>query len=151
MVARRQIRVQWLRLPRKTRQAESPTLPARWEAAACNRSHAVCRHEFQAARGRLPRLRISAPIWRRGSITRRIGRRRSELSPVIVEVKACPASTPESMRIVEPEFSASIVRRGAFRPSNPFPTMRTRSRLASISRPSRRKHSSVLAQSAAEE
>src|SRR5271156_22321 len=59
-----------------------------------------------------PRARISAPIFRNGSTTRRMGRLRKEASPDKVEVKDWPASTPASMRIVVPEFSASTVRCG---------------------------------------
>src|SRR2546430_12540661 len=54
----------------------------------------------------------SAPIFARGSITRRIGRRRREPSPSMVEWNSCPERIPASRRIVVPEFPASSDRRG---------------------------------------
>ena len=50
---------------------------------------------------------MRAPIRPRGSITRRIGRRESESSPVRVDRKAWPARMPASNRMVVPEFPAS--------------------------------------------
>ena len=40
-------------------------------------------------------------------MTRRIGRRDSDASPISVVVNGCPASTPASRRIVVPELPAS--------------------------------------------
>src|SRR6185437_2557522 len=64
------------------------------------------------------RARISAPICRSGSITRRIGRRLRDLSPVSSELKLCPASAPANNRIVVPLFPASSAFRGAFHPQS---------------------------------
>src|SRR5436309_14812432 len=47
---------------------------------------------------------ISAPICLSGSVTRRIGRRRSDASPVSVASKRWPASTPSMSLAVVPEF-----------------------------------------------
>ena len=48
-----------------------------------------------------------------GSMTRFIGRRRSEASPVMVGVKGWAARTPASSRVVVPEFCASRAVSGA--------------------------------------
>ena len=48
-----------------------------------------------------------APIRSSGAITRRIGRRLSEASPVSVVANGCAASTPISSRVVVPELPAS--------------------------------------------
>ncbi len=50
-----------------------------------------------------------APIRASGTVTRRIGRRRSEASPVSVAAKRCPASRPSSSRVVVPELPQSRV------------------------------------------
>ena len=59
---------------------------------------------------------ILAPIRSSGVITRFIGRRRSELSPVIVARNGCAARMPASMRIVLPELPASSIAFGGCRP-----------------------------------
>ena len=48
----------------------------------------------------------------RGSITRRMGRRESDASPMSVDRNGQPASMPASSRIVVPELAASRSRRG---------------------------------------
>jgi hypothetical protein len=50
---------------------------------------------------------VRAPIRRKGSATRSTGRRRREASPVITVRKGRPATTPASMRSVDPELAAS--------------------------------------------
>ena len=48
-----------------------------------------------------------APIPVSGSMTRRIGRRLSEASPVMTVRNGCAAARPASSRIVVPELAAS--------------------------------------------
>ena len=58
--------------------------------------------------GRQPSLDSKrAPIRVSGAMMRRMGRRRSESSPVIVAANRCAARTPESSRVVVPELPAS--------------------------------------------
>ena len=65
---------------------------------------------------------ISAPILRSGSITRFIGRRDSDSSPIISLVNGCAATMPDSIRMVEPELPQSRAVLGA-RNSGPSPSM----------------------------
>ena len=71
--------------------------------------------------GRSSVVRTVAPIARSGAATRSTGRLRSDSSPVSTVRKGRPASAPASMRIVEPEFSASSTacRRAASRRGRP--------------------------------
>src|SRR5690242_4111083 len=48
-----------------------------------------------------------APICVSGSMTRRMGRRDSDASPIISLVNGWAATIPDNMRIVEPEFPQS--------------------------------------------
>ena len=105
--------------------------------------------EISSGANCLSRAAIFAPICSSGTITRRIGRRRSDSSPVSVLSKFWPASTPASILIVVPEFPASSLRRERLSPVSPTPPMRTRSCCRSIATPIRRRHSSVRAQSSA--
>ena len=50
---------------------------------------------------------MRAPISPSGSMTRRMGRRESDSSPIMVAVKGWAARIPASMRIVVPELPAS--------------------------------------------
>ncbi len=102
-----------------------------------------------------------------GSITRRMGRRCNEPSPVSVESNRCPLSTPASRRIVVPEFPASSGPLARRNPASPAPVMATMatageadlvpaaappfSAMFSTSAPSCAMHSSELRQSAAAE
>lgn len=56
---------------------------------------------------------ILAPIFANGAMIRFIGRKLSDSSPINSEVKLLPASTPASMRIVEPLFPQSSGPSGA--------------------------------------
>ena len=47
---------------------------------------------------------MRAPMARSGSVTRRIGRRRSEASPVSVAANRCPARMPSMRRAIVPEL-----------------------------------------------
>ncbi len=67
------------------------------------------------------RPRMSAPISRRGRITRPIGRLRSDSSPVIIEKKGRPARSPASNRIVVPELRASSTPALSRNPPSPRP------------------------------
>ncbi len=51
--------------------------------------------------------RCRAPISRSGTATRSIGRRMSEASPISVESKACPASSPMNRRMAVPALPMS--------------------------------------------
>ena len=63
--------------------------------------------------------RMRAPIRSSGTITRFIGRRDSDSSPVIVDANGWAARTPASIRIVLPEFPASSGAAGVRRPPRP--------------------------------
>ena len=98
---------------------------------------------------------MRAPMRVSGSMTRFIGRPRSEASPVIVAVKGCAARMPASSRVVVPEFCASSVADGAASRPRPRPSttiVERRPVAGSASRwivtPSARRQSSVAAQSA---
>jgi hypothetical protein len=67
------------------------------------------------------RASMRAPIARRGSTTRAMGRPTSDASPLIVAKTGRPASTPESRRMVVPEFPASSTPAGSARPRRPAP------------------------------
>ena len=54
-------------------------------------------------------------------MTRSIGRRRSDSSPVSTVANGWPASTPTRSRAVVPEFPQSTTSPGSVRPSNPAP------------------------------
>ena len=92
---------------------------------------------------------IVAPMATSGLITRSIGRRESDSSPIISLVNDCPATMPLSMRIVEPEFPQSSGCDGgeSVRP-RPCTSMTFCSGLRSQLTPSTRMQASVLAQSA---
>ncbi len=89
-----------------------------------------------------------APIRLSGSMTRRIGRRRSESSPVSVVEKGRPARRPASNRAVVPELPASSGPSGELNPPAPRPltVMASPERENCPPRPSR--HESVDRQSA---
>ncbi len=83
-----------------------------------------------------------------------IGRRFSELSPVMVVLKGCAARIPDSIRIVLPEFPASSGDEGGWKPriwtpriSSSMPVVRSRV-ICSIGTPSARRQLSVEPQSA---
>ena len=65
-----------------------------------------------------------APIRASGSITRPIGRRRSDSSPVSTVTNGWPASTPVRSRAVVPELPQSITSPGSCRPPGPAPAIR---------------------------
>ena len=89
----------------------------------------------------------SAPIWRRGSITRCIGRLESEASPMRRERKGCAARMPAMRRIVVPEFPQSRSASGLTnRPEMPSTTSVPGSGV-SMSTPSWRMAAAVLRQS----
>ncbi len=95
--------------------------------------------------GRPSPLRSSkrAPISASGVVTRRIGRRRSEASPVSVARKRWPASRPSRSRVVVPELPQSSVRSGA-RSRPRLPTVTTwPSRSGEIATPSWRRTRAV--------
>ena len=92
-----------------------------------------------------------APMARRGAATRSSGRRRSDSSPVSTERNGRPARAPASMRIVEPEFSASRGAAGARQPGSPSLAIVTLVPSRRIATPSPRRQARVEAQSAAEE
>ena len=76
--------------------------------------------------GGKPPLAITiAPISISGMVTRRIGRRLRDRSPVKVDWNGCAASNPVIIRIVEPELPQSSAVCGSRRPSAPRPRMRT--------------------------
>ena len=93
-------------------------------------------------------LEILAPISRRGSMIRPIGREFKDVSPERVVVKFCPARIPEIKRVVVPLFPVFKVSEGAQRPRRPFPCTRIFSGVCSISIPIFRKQSMVERQSA---
>jgi hypothetical protein len=64
---------------------------------------------------------MRAPIRSSGTITRRIGRRCSDSSPVMDVVKGCAARMPASIRMVLPELPASSTADDARRPRMPRP------------------------------
>ena len=67
--------------------------------------------------------KISAPMRRNGSITRRMGRWTSEASPVSTERKGREASTPDIIRMVVPLFRTSSTCSGSRNPSRPRPAI----------------------------
>src|SRR5205085_4846 len=87
---------------------------------------------------------MAAPIRLKGSITRRMGRRERERSPVSFAGKFCAASRPHKSRMLVPEFSQSIADLGRRK----FPP-RTRQTffLIRMEIPSRRRARSVERQS----
>ena len=64
---------------------------------------------------------MRAPIFAKGSITRRIGRFDSDSSPISVVSNVCPASRPASRRMPVPALPQSTGALGAFNPSMPTP------------------------------
>ena len=72
-------------------------------------------------------LLIWAPIRLNGSITRCIGRCRSEESPSSRLVKGRPAKTPDRSRMAVPELPQSTVSLGLDKRSHPFPSIQRRS------------------------
>src|SRR3984885_7204308 len=101
--------------------------------------------------GGLPsREEICAPMAESGLITRSIGRRESDSSPIISLVKDWPETIPLNIRIVEPEFPQSSALDGEMS-DKPRPcTSITLSPpgIRSQLTPSERMQPSVLAQSA---
>ena len=92
---------------------------------------------------------MRAPIRSSGSITRRIGRRDSDASPISVAVNGWPARTPASRRIVVPELPASSGPAGERSCPKPRPSRVTvPSARSSTSTPSPRRQASVERQSA---
>src|SRR3984957_18352170 len=95
---------------------------------------------------------ICAPIAESGLITRSIGRRDKDLSPILPLKNFCPATMPLNIRIVEPEFPQSSETFGSTkdkpRPCTSITSPATDSLLRSHATPSARMHPSVLAQSA---
>ncbi len=89
-----------------------------------------------------------APIRLSGSMTRRIGRRRSESSPVSVDVKGRPARMPASSRAVVPELPASSGASGELNPPAPRPITVTMPSERENCPPRRSRHESVDRQSA---
>ena len=96
-----------------------------------------------SARGRLD----ARAHLRSGSITRAMGRRESDSSPISSVVKACPASMPENMRMVEPELPQSSGARAARARATPSISTASSCRCR-MATPSGRVQPSVLAQSA---
>ncbi len=91
---------------------------------------------------------IRAPISARGLRTRSIGRREREASPISVKVPSCGASSPEIIRIVDPELpQSSGSPRGVTRPPTPVTSTRPSSSLRTLA-PSASMQRSVEAQSA---
>jgi hypothetical protein len=95
--------------------------------------------------------RTVAPILRSGAATRSTGRRRRDSSPVSTVRNGRPPRAPASMRIVEPEFSASRTASGARQAPTPLPSIATSAPSRRISTPRPRRQARVEAQSAAEE
>ena len=62
-----------------------------------------------------------APMRESGSMTRSIGRRRSDSSPVSTVANGWPARTPTKSRAVVPEFPQSTTSTGSVSPSSPTP------------------------------
>jgi hypothetical protein len=91
---------------------------------------------------------MRAPIIPSGSMTRRIGRRDSDSSPIIVDVNGWAARIPASMRIVVPEFPASSGADGERNWRRPRPSIVTTWPLLLMSTPRPRRHVSVDWQSA---
>ena len=75
--------------------------------------------------GRSPSPVTRAPMRERGSMIRRMGRRRSDPSPVMTLVNGWPASAPESSLRVVPELPASSGTAGRANPRRPRPSMVT--------------------------
>ena len=88
------------------------------------------------------------PIVPSGSITRRMGRRDSDSSPITVVVNGCAASTPDIMRIVVPELPASRGTDGAAKRPSPRPMTVTVVPSSRTLMPSARRQASVEWQSA---
>ena len=84
------------------------------------------------ASGRRPPSRPSkrAPMRVSGSITRCIGRRRSEASPVMTLVKGWLARMPASRRAEVPELPSSSTSAGSRPPPTPKPRTRHRAGVA---------------------
>ena len=78
-----------------------------WALATGDLQQIPCRLPPLIRRGTQPfsfSERTEAPIARRGSMIRFMGRLRMELSPSSVLSKDCPARIPEIMRVVVPLF-----------------------------------------------
>ena len=86
-------------------------------AEATGGAYSMPRNEPPAIRTGAPPFGPSsstrAPIRSKGSWMRRIGRARNEASPVISEVKGCPARIPASSLRPVPEFPRSSGPAGA--------------------------------------
>jgi hypothetical protein len=92
---------------------------------------------------------MRAPIRTSGSITRRMGRRDSDASPIISLRNGWAASTPASIRIVVPELPASSAASGERNPAKPRPSRVTVPGSSSrTSTPRPRRQASVERQSA---
>ena len=93
----------------------------------------------------------TAPISRRGSTIRPIGRDRRESSPVSTDRNDWPARSPATSRVVVPLLPAWSTSDGSFRPSNPTPATskhsspghRSQSLCSVISTPSPRRQPSI--------
>ena len=90
---------------------------ARERAAA----HATSGGNTSPGRAGSTRPSMTAPIWRSGSASRRMGRFVSEASPSSAVSNGRPASSPVIMRIVVPELPQSSAPAAARRPSKPTP------------------------------
>ena len=86
----------------------------------------------------LPSAVTFAPMRVSGSMTRRMGRFESELSPVSRLRNGCPARMPAMRRIVVPEFPQSMSRAGAVKARRTPWTMSVVSSAVSIFTPSAR-------------
>ncbi len=118
-------------IPRGRRLAD-PRHPVPWRPASrtalltCalgtsgSKSMGVGAAEPSIVRGGRPSFEaMRAPIRSSGTITRFMGRRDSDSSPIIVDAKGWAARTPASIRIVLPEFPASSDAAGARKPAQP--------------------------------
>jgi hypothetical protein len=90
---------------------------------------------------------ICAPMAESGLITRSMGRRDSDSSPIISLVNFCPETIPLNMRIVEPELPQSSATAGVVS-DGPWPCTSIASSFRSQATPNERMQASVLAQSA---
>ena len=107
----------------RARPGAPPTSPGRWPPARRDGSAGAGRAPAIASGSRAPPRRPTtrAPIRASGSMTRSMGRRRSDSSPVSTVVNGWPARTPSRSRAVVPEFPQSTTSPGSVSPSSPTP------------------------------
>ena len=84
-----------------------------------------------------------APMRSNGSVTRRIGRRRSDASPVSVARNRCAASNPSSRRAAVPALPQSRRASGARRRPEPWISTTEPGRRGEMAAPSARRHRAV--------